>query len=348
MTTDRKQKKILLIGPVTGTKGGVNVHLNRLASLLKDQYDLSYIDESRNRSGGIYNVRSGNVFRYLKLLWQCNIIHIHSNPWLLRCLHLVMGKLFNKRTVITIHSWDETKPNWQQQIVHACVKIADHVVVVGKEMERYCSYPRISIRHAFLPPVMEQEPVLPQQICLLFDGSKKKIIANAWKLFYHKGEELYGLDICVDLARMFRERNKPYKIIYVVAQENDILRQFMDTVSKEKLEPWLTIVPYPVSFVRLICMSDLVLRPTNKDGDSLTVREALFFNRPVIASDIVARPEGTVVFHNRDVADLFSKIEQVLDDVKQDSTVNMSNNGYVNFYQSLYEGSIKLCRACRP
>lgn len=39
-------------------------------------------------------------------------------------------------------------------------------------------------------------------------------------------------------------------------------------------------------------MSDCYIRFTATDGDSLAVREALYFNKKVIASNIVDRPEG--------------------------------------------------------
>ncbi len=52
---------------------------------------------------------------------------------------------------------------------------------------------------------------------------------------------------------------------------------------------------------------DIFLRPTNTDGDSLSIREAIYSGIPTIASDIVERPFGTITFKNRVVSDLFEK-----------------------------------------
>ena len=56
----------------------------------------------------------------------------------------------------------------------------------------------------------------------------------------------------------------------------------------------------------------IFIRPTNTDGDSISVREALYFDIPCISSDVVPRPPGTIVFKNRNTDDLIIKIKDVL------------------------------------
>ena len=58
--------------------------------------------------------------------------------------------------------------------------------------------------------------------------------------------------------------------------------------------------------------ASLMIRPTNTDGDALSIREALYFKCPAIASDICDRPEGTILFKNRNLDDLCDKVKDVL------------------------------------
>lgn len=51
-------------------------------------------------------------------------------------------------------------------------------------------------------------------------------------------------------------------------------------------------------------MSDIVLRPTATDGDALSVKEGLYLKKKVIATDIVDRPDGVVLFHYNDAESL--------------------------------------------
>ena len=75
---------------------------------------------------------------------------------------------------------------------------------------------------------------------------------------------------------------------------------------------------------------DLFLRPTNSDGDSVSVRESLSLGVPVIASDAAPRPNGTILFRSRDHDDLTNKTIDVLnnlDDYKvRLMTLQVENN----------------------
>jgi glycosyltransferase involved in cell wall biosynthesis len=62
----------------------------------------------------------------------------------------------------------------------------------------------------------------------------------------------------------------------------------------------------------LLRASDVTVRSTFVDGDAITVREALAFGVPVVASDTDFRPEGVTLFRRGDVSDLTAKLGQAL------------------------------------
>src|SRR6266436_3822932 len=62
----------------------------------------------------------------------------------------------------------------------------------------------------------------------------------------------------------------------------------------------------------LLRASDVMVRSTFVDGDAITVREALAFGVPVVASDTDFRPEGVTLFRRGDVSDLAVKLSHVL------------------------------------
>jgi glycosyltransferase involved in cell wall biosynthesis len=64
--------------------------------------------------------------------------------------------------------------------------------------------------------------------------------------------------------------------------------------------------------MQVIARSDVFLRTTHYDGDSVSVREALHFNTPVIASDNGMRPAGVRLIPGRDRAALENEIETCL------------------------------------
>ena len=58
--------------------------------------------------------------------------------------------------------------------------------------------------------------------------------------------------------------------------------------------------------------ADLMLRPSLKDGSSISIAEALYFHCPVLASDVCERGKDVVNFKSGDILDLTSKAEQIL------------------------------------
>ncbi len=59
----------------------------------------------------------------------------------------------------------------------------------------------------------------------------------------------------------------------------------------------------------LMSRSDVFLRPTLEDGDSISVREALALGVPVVASRVGTRPEGAILFEPGNVDDMLGKLE---------------------------------------
>jgi glycosyltransferase involved in cell wall biosynthesis len=61
-----------------------------------------------------------------------------------------------------------------------------------------------------------------------------------------------------------------------------------------------------------IARSAAFVRPTFRDGDSISVREAASLDVPVVASDVGTRPKGTLLFQAGDVEGLIAQLERAL------------------------------------
>ena len=67
------------------------------------------------------------------------------------------------------------------------------------------------------------------------------------------------------------------------------------------------------SFYPVYGLVDVLVRPTLSDGDAMSVREALHYGIPTVASDAVPRPDGVVVFCSRDQDDFEGAVRQTLE-----------------------------------
>ena len=59
-------------------------------------------------------------------------------------------------------------------------------------------------------------------------------------------------------------------------------------------------ITYSHDFFEVINLTDALLRATTMDGDSLSINEALYFNKDVITSNVVDRPNGCILYKSTD------------------------------------------------
>ena len=91
--------------------------------------------------------------------------------------------------------------------------------------------------------------------------------------------------------------------------------------------------------LRIMSLSDMLLRTTLHDGDSIAVREALHFGLPVIATDNGMRPAGAILIPVADQAALCRAIRSTLDQprIRQTSPGAETSNlrRVIDFYGQL-------------
>lgn len=339
-------KRLLFIGPAPQNIGGISIHIRRLVGLMKGDYEIDFVDEGHTRYEGVYNLRSGDVFKYLGKVCKANIIHIHSGTWQLRAIHIIICKLLlRKRVIVTIHRDPNIEPH--TGLTKWLLKHCDSAILVNKEgyqtmlCESNCKY---VLQPAFLPPDMEDEIPLQEGITEWIENAIKNVGAfvmcsNAWNLVMHNGQDLYGLDMCIAaMAKLKEETARRYYLVFVVAsntEQQERMAVYKKQIAEIGLADRILIWEQPTSFVRLLRLCDLVVRTTNTDGDAISIREALYFGKPVLASDIVKRPEGVVMFKTRDVDDFTEKINEMANrGVTMETPQRLD---YHTLYQSIYD-----------
>lgn len=340
------KKNLLLIGPIPEPAGGVSIHIQRLGKLISPLFEINYIDESHFPKKGIFNIRSLNLIKYIKLLASANIVHLHSEIHL-RIIHLFFCFILRKKCIVTIH-WYSDKINPFIKIIHSwLLKTAKKVIVVNPEfIKNFDPTLNLIIKEAFIHPDMINEHPLPDYINKLIEEKKSKnskiLINNAWRLDFNNGVDLYGVDLCIELTKKLKNKGINVFFIFVIPDTTnnvDWLSNYKKVLIDNSLSDSFMFVFESLSFVRLIEESDIVYRTTNTDGDALTIRESIYLGKPVIASDVTLRPSNTILFKSREIEDLFDKTLYTLnnyDRLKFDINSSANHTNYLEFYKKLY------------
>lgn len=315
-------KKIVFCGPKAPPVGGVSVHIDRLSGLLSARgWSVDYVDESKRRKDGVFNIRSLDFVGYIKKIRAARIIHIHSSVWVFRLINVLVGLLLGKRVIVTLHSW-RGKRTWSWGFWRLLLARVHQVIAVNPTILDVLNLKGGIVAPAFLPPAMDLEPTIPHSVEQLVVAAKAErmpvLVSSAYRIEKFQGADLYGIDVCLDACGILRESlGRAFCFIFVVANVDSETRALFDfyraEIARRGLSGCFFLLDCSLSFSSLLAMADVCIRATNTDGDAVSVREALYLNRPVIASAVVARPQGTVLFKSRDPNDLAESICLVLE-----------------------------------
>jgi phenylacetate-CoA ligase len=317
MKKDCNGRNILLIGPLPPPKGGVSIHIQRFSKLIADDFCLDFVDESHQIKEDYFNLRTYRIFNYFRKVLRSDLMYVHSGKRQLVVFHMLVGKIFGKKMILTVHGYPNENKSFRNHIDSFFFSMADRIIVVNSFILDRVKLPlnRCIVRNAFVPPALEDEPPLPGHIIDWLNIRKERgdliISANAYQLKYFNSHDLYGLDMCIEAAQRLVRKGFPVSFVYIVSsleKNRDLYQRYRETIITGNLEQNFLLLSEELSFARLITLSDIILRPTNTDGDALTIREALHFGKHVIASDVIPRPDGTILFKTRSDDDLESKI----------------------------------------
>ena len=350
--------KVLLVGPFPPPYGGVSVHVLTLQCLLrKSGIPCRVLNISRGAppSDRYLSIRGPLHFilelsRYSLRGWS---IHVHINghnlkSWLVALAAGLAGATGRSGhgPTLTIHSGmspaylnDRSSGRYlARYLAWITSKVYRHIIAVSSEIKdalRLLPVPeaRIEILPAFLPA-----PVAPLELpadfldgCAIPSGCALSglrfasglhslpLMFESWSrvhcpvistaLFFRPE---YGFDLLVQAVSELRQKHPRLGCVVMGDSENrpEGLPEYIFAIGDVTHESCLAV----------IAGSRIFVRSTFSDGDATSVREAIAFGTPVIASDVVRRPAGTLCFKTGDASDLASKIDSLLSGTRHPPT----------------------------
>ena len=340
----QERPRALLVGPASYV-GGISVHMHRLVKLLRGEVEFGILDDSpRSLSKCKENIRSPRVVLRLPFILRGHdLVHIHSGHWAIRFAVCVLSRLLRRHVIVTLHSYRAVGA--KRRISRLGLRCASLVICVNQEIFDAVDLDRKVLMPAYLPPD-DSRGITPDEVkdFITRNAGKRLLVANAYRLTLHEGRDLYGLDLCIELAARFARDGVNAVVIFVVARVDpgdDLLELGLKEIDKRGLADQILVYPRSLDFVELMRSADVVLRPTLTDGDALTIREGLFLGKPVVASDTVARPKGTLCFRTGDADDFFrvackALVGSAVEALAQDSEVGSQREEFRTFYRRVF------------
>jgi glycosyltransferase involved in cell wall biosynthesis len=316
---------ILQLGPYPPPHGGVQTHLVALVEFLRRQgipCDVVNLTRFRRPSeNGIYYPSNAFAVAWHLLSHRYDIIHLHigGRIWARQlALALACFALPDTRCVFTFHSGGypssaEGRSVDSRTLRASVLRRFDRLIAVNEEIAQFFRTLGVKAQriHVISPYLgfgtgALGESSLPTQVSD-FLAAHNPLLISVGGL-----EPEYDISLQMKALGIIRTRHPRAGLLVAgsgsldeaIRKECGLLAYADHILLNGDLAHGATL--------QVMQSSDIMLRTTWYDGDAISVREALHFGVPVIASDNGMRPEGTRLIPARDLDALVAAVENIL------------------------------------
>lgn len=313
---------VLHIGKLPPPIGGISIHLKRLLEGFEySTIKMELLDYSKEK----------NLLVVLKKIKSNRIVHVHLSRKMLRLAVIILFRCLFKKVVVTFHGEYDFKNKYDL----FSLKLTNYAILLNNKSynaAKEYKQTNLSLLSAFIAPPKNE-------ICSLSTNTITDIhkfrstynylfCTNAWNVVFDKdGNEIYGGSLLIEIfskisnvGLIFSDPKANYKD-YLIRKYSSIPNNIL-------------FIDYLHDYVDVIEKCDASLRATTTDGDSLSVHEALFLKKDVVASDVVNRPNGTILYRNsEELESIISNFQNYKNNYKRYNFENIKSkleNVYIN------------------
>lgn len=323
------KKKLIIIGKTPPPIGGVTIHVQRLL-------------DSIDKKGLRYEFISTELKYIPKIFAKLTInkyCHLHTSNVFLRFFLILFSKIIFSKVIFTYHANLGTFNSFKNFLDKLSIKFSFIPIMINERSfrEAILINKRSLIISAFIPPT-ENIPLSNELLEKIYFNKvkyKKMFCTNAYDLVFDKQrKEVYGI---TDLISLFNRNSDKLLII------SDPSGNYFNYIIKNSLiiNENIMFISEPHSFFEIIKLSDILIRHTTTDGDSLSVKEGLFLNKVVLATNVVDRPTGVISYST--INELKRLIEQSFFKIKHTDVKNGFDDLF-HLYKNLIDSSdVTIC-----
>lgn len=319
----KAQPRLILVGPYPAPWGGIAVHVKALHQLArKEDIPVEVLDVGKGHQGrdgadGIHS--AGSYGRFLSRLMAAStgdaVLHTHVPGNNLKSWVVALAAAQARPGgLLTVHSGLAPAlvegSAWVRSVVRlACARYewilcANHRIAAAIEFAGV-SPERIEVVPAFVADASSRgEPPPP----VVEARGRWKVLLSA---ALAPGAQ-YGEDVLLEaLSRLLPQRQEMGCVLYGPGTEGAGLAEKLSRHGIAGRVIPLGEIDQGEAF-GVLSLSDVFVRPTLADGDSISVREALSLGIRVVASDVGHRPAGVHLFPPGDAGELAQSIGEAL------------------------------------
>lgn len=294
-----KKTNILIIGKLPPPIGGVTIHTARLLEQIKNSNKFNCEFKENALS---------NLLTLFLEIHKFDLVHVHSSSPIVRFYYMFICMVFRKRGVVTIHGdIGRFKSRFKNYMDMLTIKIAGIPILLNQKSfvtaKKWNSNSRMI--SSFIPPISENEILsneLQIKINKLKSTTKLLCCTNAYRMTFDKNDnEIYGIREIIE----YFNKNTEFGLIL-----SDPSGEYKKYFSENNMILSDNILHISVghSYFKILEHSDLSIRNTTTDGDSLSIKESLYLDKITLVTDVVSRPSGCVIYKRTELEKALNRV----------------------------------------
>jgi glycosyltransferase involved in cell wall biosynthesis len=317
--------KVFQIGVYPPPIGGVSNHIQRLHAFLLERGVASTVVDLTGTPASAPGVVGRRAPWLVRFLWrQPAVLHFHVDQYRLIAVMYVLS--FRHTVVYSLHNEIfieeiDGLPRLAQWAVLRMLK-RFHLVVGNSTSQTVVrdqlGLPRVRLVPQYIP-ARSRSDADEARVLAYRKRFPVLLSSNAFRHSFYRGEDMYGVDLLVEMVReVSQEHDVGMVFLLPGSGSEEYHAEIQRRIREYGIEDRFIFERTPLENASSLWrVSDLVIRATNTDGNSLTIHEALAEGTPVIASDCVPRPDGTILFRSRDADHLSQVVSETLADLNK-------------------------------
>ena len=340
-----KWPDIALIGSFPPPYGGISVHLQRLTKRLDDdgfEYILYNTLSASERLDRVVSVCRNKMWWYLKFCLQnrSKISHLYSPIWLGRLVFAISARFRPGKYILSIHGRSISVSLQNPRSIRGRLSVwllnqMDAIICCNEYIKSECidaiglPSKKVYMIPAYIPPAADEIKTPPEPLLKYIRSHSPVLCATAWIGQRYMGDDIYGVDMLIRLIEfLLPDFPNIGLVLSVNGGESEYVINQTVKYSKKKVGEHILFLTEPLDeIVGLYRECDLFCRPTNTDGDAISIRESLHVGTPVVASDVVLRPEPCILFQSRKM----NQFELAVRDAIRNLEAHRSKIQFLNF-----------------
>lgn len=304
--------------------GGISIYCKRLIGKLYAEDStviLRNFAKSKSNKNYVMDVHH-RIWEFVRLLFiDKRLIHAQfTNIYMLLLLYLfgwrhpLILTLHNRRIVLM--------RGWKRIVVNRLFHRARYIIYndsayTSSLQEKYdIDLNKIVILPTYISPSQDECKGITPEIEYFCNRHEYSLSANANRLMNNVFGDVYGLDQLIELMDcLVHKSGMDVGLVFCISEVYDhaYYEKCLSKIENLNLmKHFLFVIQSDVNGFEVWARTDLFLRPTMSDMEGISVKEALEFGTPVVASDVCVRPREAVLYKKGDVNDLYNKVYDLL------------------------------------